>query len=67
MNDSLKNILIFTGVLAVLYVMFRYVLPVVFKVLGFILGILLYVAVGGLIILAIIWFFTFITDKMKNS
>ena len=67
MNDSLKNILIFTGALAVLYVVFRYVLPVVFKVLGFILGILLYVAVGGLIILAVIWFFTLIADKMKNS
>ena len=67
MNDSLKNILFFTGALAVLYVLLRYVLPVVFKILGFILGIFLYVAVGGLIVLGIIWFFTFITDKMKNS
>ena len=67
MSEPVKNILLFMGSLVFLYVLFRYVLPVIFQIVGFILGVVLYVAAGALIVLGIIWFFSFLMGRMKNS
>lgn len=67
MDESLKTILVVLGVLSILYVLFRYILPIIFKIIGYILGGILYLAVGILIIMAIIWLFSFLMNKVKNG
>ena len=67
MDESIKSIMIGLGALSLLYLLFRYILPLLFKVIGYVLGGVLYLAIGVLIVMGLIWAFSFLMNKMKNG
>ena len=67
MEDIIKKILYFFGILAVLYILFTWVLPVLFKLLGWVIGtaftIVMYIVIGAVIV----FFVTYIIQYLKNK
>jgi len=57
MDDSLKKFFYIFGIIAAIYLLFRYIIPILFKVLGWIVGtlftILLWVLVAVMIVAAV--------------
>lgn len=57
MNDSTKKILLALGIIAAVYLFFRYILPIILKLLGIVIGaafhIILWVAIGFVIVVGI--------------
>jgi|ADurb_Total_1013_FD_contig_71_250148_length_1005_multi_2_in_0_out_0_2 hypothetical protein len=50
MNKYAQYILIIAGIIAVVYITFRYIIPLLFKLIGFIIGFLAY---GAAVVLAV--------------
>lgn len=44
MNNSWKGVFFILGIITAIYLVFRYLLPVVFKMVGWVIGISLFVA-----------------------
>jgi len=53
MNDRINYILMIAGILAIAYLVLRYVIPVLFKLLGIVVSLIVY-AVGIVIVIAVI-------------
>ncbi len=66
MNDSVRAFLYSLGILAVLYIVFRYILPFVFKLLGIVIGGIFYIIVGIVIVLALLWGISWLIQYFKK-
>lgn len=57
MNDSTKKVLLALGIVAAIYIFLRYILPIIIKMLGWVIGatfhIVLWIAIGFIIVVAI--------------
>lgn len=65
MSGGTKTFFIAVGVIATIYILFRYLLPLAFKALIWAIGVLFYVALAALIIGVILWVVSRISQTMK--
>ncbi len=65
MSDGMKTFFIVVGVLATIYILFRYLLPLVFKALVWAVGVFFYIALAALIIGGLIWLIANISQSTK--
>ncbi len=65
MSDGMKNFFIVVGVIATIYILFRYLLPLAFKALVWAAGVFFYIALAALIIGGLIWLIARISQSTK--
>lgn len=65
MSDGMKTFFIVVGVIATIYILFRYLLPLAFKALVWAVGVFFYIALAALIIGGLIWLIARISQSTK--
>ncbi len=65
MSDGTKSFFIAVGVIATIYILFRYLLPLAFRALVWAVGVLFYIALAALIIGFIFWVVSRVSQSMK--
>jgi hypothetical protein len=67
MDEMYQKILVSIGSLAILYVLFAHILPWTLKILGWFVGVLLYVLIIALLIFIILYIIGSIVQYFKNT
>lgn len=65
MSDGTKSFFIAVGVIATVYILFRYLLPLAFRALVWAVGVLFYIALAALIIGFVLWVVSRVSQSMK--
>ncbi len=67
MNEHLKTILIYLGLIITIYVSFKYILPVILKFLGVVLSVVFTVAMWLAIIFIVFLIVNYLYTLYKNN
>jgi hypothetical protein len=67
MNDSWKVVFYILGVIAAIYLVFRYIIPVIFKMLGFVIGVALYVVMWIVIAFLVVVLIGYIVRLVRRA
>jgi len=67
MNTQYQRFLYYIGIIALVYVLFAYVVPLLLKAIGFAFKALLVIAVWGAIALAVIMIVMYLVRYFKNT
>gem|GEM_PF-4096253 len=67
MNDKLKTVLVYLGVIATIYISFRFILPVIFKILGIFLSVIFAVIMWLSIAIVAILLINYLYNLYKNN
>jgi hypothetical protein len=67
MNNSWKGVFFILGIIAAVYLVFRYIIPVVFKMLGFVIGVALYVVMWIVIAFFIVVLIGYIVRLVRRA
>ncbi len=67
MNEHVKTVLVYIGLIATIYISFKFILPIVFKVLGLVLSVVFTLAMWLAIIFIVYLLFNYLYVLYKNN
>ena len=66
MNNQWRSIFTILGIIAAIYLIFRYIIPIVFKMLGWVIGAALYIVMWIAIGFFVVILFGYIVRMIKS-
>ncbi len=66
MNENVKKIFYYLGIIVALYILLRYVLPIILKMLGFVISAVFSIFVWAVIGLAVLFLIFYIIKMAKK-
>ncbi|MBN1501003.1 MAG: hypothetical protein JW982_12655 [Spirochaetes bacterium] len=67
MNENLKKVIYLFGIIAIVFLLIRYLLPVVIKILGFFVAIFIYVFLIALAVVIVLYLIGYSLRKMNGD
>lgn len=67
MNQNLKNAVYLVGIVAIVYFLIKYVLPIAIKMLGFFITIFLYVFIIGAAVVLVLYIVSYFVRKLNGE
>ena len=67
MDESIKKAAFLIGIIVFIYIFFKYILPVIFAILGFVINAVFWVIIWAIASLAIVVLLYYIINIIKNS
>ncbi len=67
MDDNVKKIIFLVGLVTIIFFLIRYVLPLLIKILGIFVAVMIYALVIGISVIAVIYLVGFFLKKFNGE